>query len=99
MREELRNELRRIEESYVREITPAARRRARQLIRILCECKCRQCAKIYDMNKSRADLSGYCSAKCQHAKAKSLGFIKSIHKYEYKILNNAGEIGSVFVCQ
>lgn len=66
------------------------------------KCECRNCGKIYDEAKSRGDWKGYCSAKCTHEKARSLGYSKAKEKRsggssEYTILHRAGEIGSVFV--
>jgi hypothetical protein len=39
-------------------------------------CKCRNCGKVYDEFKSRADWKGYCSQKCFHEKARELGYRK-----------------------
>ena len=72
------------------------------------DCACRNCSKIYDPNKSRADWSGYCSQACVHAKARQLGWRKDQltilpgfsnprPRTEYHVLAGAGEIGNVAV--
>lgn len=64
-------------------------------------CSCRNCQKHYDEFKSRADWKGYCSARCQHEKARSLGWRKPsrLRMYqdtsEFHTLKEAGEIGNV----
>lgn len=58
-------------------------------------CKCRNCGKHYDPYKSRADYTGYCSAACLHAKAKSLGYKKGKTVGEYEILRRAGQVGNI----
>ena len=63
-------------------------------------CICRTCKKKYDGNKARGDWRGFCSNKCQHEKAKELGWSPAKEKSgkcrpEYKILKGAGEIGDV----
>lgn len=59
-------------------------------------CKCRNCAKKYEENESRAELKGYCSAKCQHEKAKKLGYRKSNKSVsEYDVLKGVNQIGSI----
>lgn len=58
------------------------------------KCICRQCQKQYDPKKSRADFTGYCSQKCMHAKAKDLGFKKSLGNSCWQTLKNAGELGN-----
>lgn len=57
------------------------------------KCHCRNCQKVYDSEKARGDYKGFCSAKCQHAKAKELGYRKG--QSEYQVLHNAKEIGDV----
>jgi hypothetical protein len=61
------------------------------------KCKCRQCGGIYNPDKSRADYTGYCSAKCLHAKAKKLGYKKGKRPGEYEVLERFGQVGSVYV--
>jgi hypothetical protein len=59
-------------------------------------CLCRNCGKKYDDMKSRAEWAGYCSAKCQHEKAKQLGCKKSEStSFEYEVLSRSGCIGNV----
>ncbi len=72
--------------------------RVNQLHSILQQCKCRQCGKLYSMALSRADLQGFCSAKCQHAKAKACGYRKG-GRSEYNCLKAHGEVGSDFTCK
>lgn len=57
-------------------------------------CSCRNCYKRYDSNKSRAELRGYCSAKCQHKKARACGPVKDKND-EYRNLKNAKQIGDI----
>lgn len=63
------------------------------------KCQCRNCYKTYDNLKSRGDYTGFCSAKCQHEKARELGYRKSKERErgrgEFQILNTAGCIGDV----
>lgn len=98
-REKLQDELREIEGSYTHEITRDKQKRARQIIRILNNCRCRNCGKEYDRNKSRAEYKGFCSAKCQHVKAKQLGYRKGRHTGEYEVLRAAKCIGDDTVCK
>jgi hypothetical protein len=60
------------------------------------KCRCRNCQSVYEESKSRAEWKGYCSAKCQHEKAKALGYRKKKGSHEYDVLKRHGEIGSVF---
>lgn len=68
-------------------------------------CKCRNCDKVYEEAQARGDWKGYCSAKCQHAKAHKLGYQKKkfdanfTKNTEYETLNKAKAIGSVYVVQ
>ncbi len=63
-------------------------------------CKCRNCSKVYEETKARGDWKGYCSAKCQHEKAKTVGYRKGTSGgSEYDHLNNAKAVGSVYVVQ
>jgi len=59
------------------------------------KCQCRNCYKEYESEKARGEWRGFCSAKCQHAKAKELGYSKSKHRSEYEVLSRAGLIGDV----
>lgn len=47
------------------------------------------------MYKSRAEYQGYCSMKCQHAKAKELGYKQNGTQTEYQVLNSNNAIGSI----
>lgn len=59
-------------------------------------CQCRNCHKEYDNQKARGEYTGFCSARCQHEKAKELGYRRSRGgKTEYQILSNAKCIGDV----
>lgn len=66
-------------------------------------CKCRTCGKKFDSNKSKADLTGYCSQKCLIEKARQHGWRKlkqqghSIGRQRtyYSVLSEHGEIGYV----
>src|ERR1019366_1567192 len=62
-------------------------------------CVCRNCPKVYDQNNSRADYMGYCSMKCQHEKAKKLGYKKSNERLsntsEWHYLHDRQVIGRV----
>jgi hypothetical protein len=42
--------------------------------RIVMKCRCRNCGKIYEEAKSRADLKGYCGQACLHERARALGY-------------------------
>jgi hypothetical protein len=59
------------------------------------KCLCRNCGKKYDSLKARGDWKGYCSAKCQHDKAKAYGYRKGSSRSEYDILHSTGLIGDV----
>lgn len=67
-------------------------------------CICRYCEKEYNALTSRADHEGYCSAKCECAKAKSLGYSKTKETSwvgsknphtEYGVLRKAKALGRV----
>lgn len=58
------------------------------------QCLCRNCGKEYNSLKARGDWTGFCSAKCQHEKAKKLGYRKGKNS-EYDILNRHQCIGDV----
>lgn len=94
-REQLTAELDEIEGSYVKSITPAKQKRARDIIRILCQCECRQCGNLYDRQKSRATYTGYCSSRCMNTTAKQLGYRKGMSMYH--ILRNAQMVGDKFI--
>lgn len=49
-------------------------------------CQCRYCDKRYEARKARGEYKGFCSSKCQHARAKELGYSKSRHKGEHQVL-------------
>jgi hypothetical protein len=72
-------------------------------IKVICQqlqnCICRKCGKHYNEQKARGDYKGFCSAKCQHAKAHACGYRKSrmTNPTEYEALHRAGQIGSVYV--
>ena len=66
------------------------------------KCICRQCSKVYDPQKSRAEYRGYCSQKCLHLKSKALGWRKGQKEVrkgygspqpvsEYDVLHRAGQ--------
>lgn len=58
--------------------------------------KCRQCGGAYDSQKSRALVRGYCSRKCQRAKAKACGYNpKEPGSHEYSVLRQADALGDV----
>lgn len=65
-------------------------------------CECRTCKKEYYEHKSRADLKGFCTARCQHEKAALFGYKKSkkpgwtTHS-EYEALKRVNQVGSVVV--
>lgn len=59
------------------------------------ECLCRNCQKQYQEMKSRADLKGYCTMKCQHAKARELGYRPNGIQSEYEVLKSYNAIGSL----
>lgn len=71
-------------------------------------CRCRNCNCVYDELRSTADYKGYCSQRCLHTKARSLGwrsrlrppdparpFEKHLVETEYRFLRRHGEIGSI----
>lgn len=62
------------------------------------DCICRTCKKIYEEDKSRAELKGYCSQKCMHEKSREFGFRKEKKGEwtEYETLRRHNEVGSVF---
>lgn len=96
-RDEMISELREIEGSYSCDITSEKQKRARYLVIQLQRAKCRCCGKEYNFTKSRAEYQGYCSASCQHKKAKALGYRKSSGEREFEALKRRGEVGTVFV--
>ena len=100
-RASLIEELRLIEQTR-RGYTREQLRRIYQICSIINKCTCRHCGKVYNEVKARGDLKGFCSAKCQHAKSRALGYRKSTKvsvkvRSEYDVLKSAGEVGSVFV--
>lgn len=57
---------------------------------------CRHCRQKYDPNKSRAFWEGYCSRKCEDAKAVSLGWKKNPGGNGlYDVLKKYKEIGRI----
>ena len=63
-------------------------------------CKCRNCGRMYDPNKSRADFTGYCSAACMHEKSRSFGYKKSAGRIkdgvtEYDVLKKHNAVGNI----
>jgi hypothetical protein len=64
---------------------------------LLRQCVCRHCNKVYDNQKARGDWRGFCSAKCQHARAKWFGWRPKGSVSEYTALKNAKCIGDVYV--
>jgi superfamily I DNA/RNA helicase len=62
-------------------------------------CVCRQCGKVYDEAKSRADLKGYCSQKCMFEKAKKHGWKKKDNDKRGRsyvdVLTSKKDVGSV----
>lgn len=96
-REQMEQEVREIVDSYSKSITPEKQRRVRELLALLNASICRTCSKKYDKNKTRADIQGFCSAKCQHQKAKECGYKKSGIQSEFNALKMKGQVGSVHV--
>ena len=79
-------------------LTREQRRREQELVRLLSLAICRECNAEYDCRKSRGMWKGYCSAKCQHAMARKLGWRPQFKDpTEYEVLKRAGEIGDNFV--
>lgn len=97
MRAQLTEELRQLEGS-MSVLTTEQHKRVKELARILQECRCRHCGNQYQMAKSRADLQGFCSMKCQHAKAKACGYRKG-SRSEYDVLKKHDAVGSDFTCK
>lgn len=95
-REEMIEELRSIEGSYNHSITPAKRRRARELVKLLTLCECRLCGKQYNNQTTKAEYTGYCSAKCLHQSAREVGWRKG-HGPEFDALKRSYGVGNVFV--
>jgi hypothetical protein len=58
-------------------------------------CICRNCHHLYSESKATADFKGYCTMRCQHAKAKELGFKPKGARTEYSTLKIARQIGSI----
>jgi len=62
-------------------------------------CKCRNCGKKYDDQKSRAWYTGYCSQKCLVAMAKKCGWNGKQGRSQgcqvYKYVDGARQIGRV----
>ena len=60
-------------------------------------CSCRNCNREYDPIKSRAELKGYCSAKCQHEKSRTLGWRKRNKETESRFLRRHNAVGDKVV--
>jgi hypothetical protein len=97
-RKELHDELGLLDGSYT-ELTREQQRRAQEILKLLRQAKCRNCHKEYDIHKSRAYYTGFCSAKCLHAKAKELGYrqARTDGRSEYNVLCSANCIGNDYV--
>lgn len=93
-RERLREQIRELEGRFG---TVDHSKEVARIAKRLRECVCRTCGKLYDMAKGRADFQGFCSAKCQHAKAKACGYKAGTGRSEFEALKRAGEVGSVYV--
>lgn len=94
-REALNNEFSELEGLREIEVTPASNARKREICRLLAEAKCRHCGIVYDAYKSRADLQGFCSMQCQHAKARACG--AKLVSEEYRCLKAKNALGSDYV--
>lgn len=94
-RAEMLEELRNLEGAWEWDKKPGHKQRVRKLAEMICLCVCRSCGKNYDNRKARGDYKGFCSAKCQHEKAKKLGFRKGKGRHEYDVLKRHGQIGDV----
>jgi hypothetical protein len=69
--------------------------RADLIIRVLAEGVCRNCGRLFHTHKTRADYTGYCTARCLHEKAKQLGYRKGGKDSEYDVLSWRGEVGTI----
>lgn len=101
-RQALMDELTILQDKDVR--TVKVQMRIKEICKQLNCCICRECDKEYDEATARGDLKGFCSAKCQHAMSKRLGYkpksknpmAKAAYRSEYDVLKRAGQVGSVF---
>lgn len=59
------------------------------------KCQCRQCHKVYDEDKSRADYKGYCSQACMHTMSHRHGYRTACSLTEYEVLRQANELGNI----
>lgn len=61
-------------------------------------CECRFCQKRYNYLKATADYKGYCSMKCQHAKARKLGYRKGKNHETSSghFLFNKNQVGNIY---
>ncbi len=96
MRDALQRELQQLYDK-AHNLSKKERQRMQFLHKQLNLCICRNCHKEYDESTARGDWKGFCSAKCQHLKAKELGYRKNGGQSEYTVLNTAKCIGSDFV--
>lgn len=94
-REQLQNEYEQLNDRRYK-LTKAEKQRLQDICALLNHCKCRNCGKTYDARKSRADWTGFCSAKCQHEKAKYLGYRAGGSRTAYNVLKAAKCIGDDF---
>ncbi len=62
-------------------------------------CRCRHCKKEYESSKSRGNYRGFCTATCEHAKAKELGYSKAREakggRSEYDVLKDNNQLGDL----
>lgn len=97
LRQQYIDEFRQLE-GVMEPISREQKQRMAWLVREIRRCHCRNCGGEYDSAKSRGDYKGFCSAKCQHAKARYLGF-RPKKGSEYQVLKSAGCIGDLHVVQ
>jgi len=62
-------------------------------------CRCRNCQRTYDDQKSRSWWAGFCSQRCMKTKARACGYRPRQYRSEYDILKSAKQIGAVPVKQ
>jgi hypothetical protein len=92
-RQEMIDQVRILEDRYHTTQSRETYREMQALCRQLNRCICRNCGKEYDNQKARGDYRGFCSAKCQHEKARELGYRPSKGHREYGVLKSANMIG------
>lgn len=54
---------------------------------------CRMCQRVYPLPASRATVPGYCSLRCQHTKARILGYTGGATNSEIQTLSMANQVG------